>query len=46
MGGTQDPRGVTPCVVAARQNYMKMAPLLRDMRWCRSGDTFLGAKLA
>jgi len=46
MGGTQDPRGVTLCVVWVRQNCMKMASLLRDFRWCRSGDTFLGAKLA
>jgi hypothetical protein len=46
MGGTQDPRDVTLCVVAARQTCMRMAPLLRDLRWCRSNDTFLGAKLA
>jgi len=46
MGGTQDPRDITLCVFWVGQNCMKMGPLLRDLRWCRSGDTFLGAKLA
>jgi UDP-N-acetylglucosamine 2-epimerase (non-hydrolysing) len=32
MGGIRDPLGVILCVVGARPNYMKMAPLLRAFR--------------
>jgi UDP-N-acetylglucosamine 2-epimerase (non-hydrolysing) len=32
MGGIGDPLGVILCVVGARPNYMKMAPLLRAFR--------------
>ena len=32
MGSIRDPQGVILCVVGARPNYMKMAPLLRAFR--------------
>jgi len=46
MRDIRDPLGVILCVVGARPNYMKMAPLLHDFKWRRMDDTFLGAKLA